>query len=345
MTMTRKRIGIVGGTGYSGGELLRILAAHADVHIQAVTSRSQAGERVSDHFPALRGVVDATFSDPQTVDLSSCDLVFFATPNGTAMQQAPRLLERGAKVIDLAADFRIHDVALWSRWYGMEHACPELLDEAVYGLPEINREAIRQARLVANPGCYPTAVSLGFLPLLEAGVVDPRHLIADVKSGASGAGRSLKANLLYAEVSESFNAYAASGHRHQPEIESVLQTSTGQDVNLTFVPHLVPMIRGIHATLYATLVDTQADIQAIFTQRFGQEPFIDVMPEGSHPKTQSVRGANTCRISWHRPGSGDTIVILVVEDNLVKGAAGQAVQNMNLMLGFDEATGLHGIGF
>ncbi len=345
MENNNKRIGIVGGSGYSGAELLRILIRHPGVQVDVVTSRGQTGQPIAEYFPSLRGALDLSFSDPAKVDLSCCELVFFATPNGTAMQQVPELLNQGVKVIDLAADFRFPDAGLWSRWYAMEHACPELLEEAVYGLPEVNREAIRKARLIANPGCYPTAVSLGFLPLLEAGVIDSRHLIADVKSGASGAGRKLATGLLYAEVSESMSAYSVSGHRHQPEIVSLLETVTGHSIGLTFVPHLTPMIRGIHATLYATLTAPGADIQGIFEDRFAQEVFVDVMPPGSHPQTQSVRGANSCRISWHRPDDGDTLVILVVEDNLVKGAAGQAVQCMNLMLGLDEVAGLDGIGF
>ena len=339
------RVGIVGGTGYSGAELLRILLGHPGITIKAVTSRGQAGQRISDYFPNLRGALDLEFSDPATADLGQCDLVFFATPNGTAMHQVPALLEQGVKVIDLAADFRFSDAALWSKWYAMEHACPQLLKEAVYGLPEVNREEVCKARLVGNPGCYPTAVSLGFLPLLEAGVIDSHRLIANVASGASGAGRKLSANLLFAEVSESFGAYSATGHRHQPEIVSLLEQVTRTTVGLTFVPHMLPMIRGIHATLYATLTNQSADIQSIFEQRYRQERFVDVMPQGVHPQTMSVRGANLCRISWHRPGDGDTLVILVVEDNLVKGAAGQAIQNMNLMLGHAEDMGLAGIGF
>jgi len=345
MEHTKPRIGIVGGTGYSGAELLRILCSHPGIQLQMVTSRAEAGVPIADYFPAFRGILDLSFSDPAAADLGGCDLVFYATPNGTAMQQVPALLDRGVKVIDLAADFRIRDAELWSHWYAMEHACPELLAEAVYGLTEVNREAIRKARLVANPGCFPTAVSLGFLPLLEAGVIDSQHLIANVTSGASGAGRKLISSLLYAELSESIGAYSVSGHRHQPEIVSLLEAATGRSIALTFVPHLAPMIRGIHATLYAPLTATDADIQGIFEQRYASEPFVDVMPAGAHPQTQSVRGANTCRISWHRPGNGETLVVLVVEDNLVKGAAGQAVQNMNLMLGIDEAAGLGGIGF
>ncbi len=247
------------------------------------------------------------------------------------------------RVIDLAADFRLKDAAEWEQWYGMPHACPELLSEAVYGLPETNREAIREARLVACPGCYPTAVQLGFLPLLEAGVVKPGSLIADAKSGVSGAGRKASVGTLLAECSESMKAYAVSGHRHLPEIRQGLQAATGTEVGLVFVPHLTPMIRGIHATLYATLTRETGDLQALFEQRFAAEPFVDVLPFGSHPETRSVKGANVCRIALHRPQGGGTVVVLSVIDNLVKGAAGQAVQNMNLMFGLRESAGLEAI--
>jgi N-acetyl-gamma-glutamyl-phosphate reductase len=334
------RVAIVGGTGYTGVELLRLLARHPEVAILAVTSRSEAGRRVDEYFPSLRGVVDLCYSDPDPALLADADLVFYATPNGTAMQQVPGLLASGVRVVDLSADFRLRDVAEWQRWYGQEHAAPGLLEEAVYGLPEVYRETIQNARLVANPGCYPTAVQLGFLPLLENDVVDTRGLVADAKSGVSGAGRKSSLATQLCEVGDSFKAYAVSGHRHLPEILQGLRTATGRSVELTFVPHLVPMLRGIHATLYARLKDTEVDLQELFENRYRDEPFVDVMPPGSHPDTRSVRGANTCRLAWHRPGGGDVVVVLCVEDNLVKGAAGQAVQNMNIMFGFDERAGL-----
>jgi N-acetyl-gamma-glutamyl-phosphate reductase len=266
--------------------------------------------------------------------------VFFATPNGTAMQMVPELLQRDVRVIDLAADFRLRDPVLWEQWYGMPHACREVLADAVYGLPELNREEIRKARLVANPGCYPTAVALGFLPLIERGLVDTSSLVADCKSGVSGAGRGSNAAMLMGEVGESFKAYAVSGHRHLPEIRQTLSWVTSKPVGLTFVPHLVPMIRGIHATLYARLRGNVDDLQALFEQRYADEPFVDVLPPGSHPETRSVRGVNQCRIAIHRPQDGETLVVLSVIDNLTKGAAGQAVQNMNLMFGLDEHIGL-----
>ena len=337
-------VGIVGGTGYTGAELLRLLAMHPDARITCITSRGEAGRRVADLYGNLRGHVDLAFTEPDVAALAACDVVFFATPNGTAMQMVPELLAGGARVIDLAADFRLKDEADWAHWYGMPHACPEVLAEAVYGLPEINREQIREARVVANPGCYPTASALGFLPLVESGLVDTASLVADCKSGVSGAGRGAKVANLMGEVGESFKAYAVAGHRHLPEIRQTLSWSTEQPVGLTFVPHLVPMIRGIETTLYARLTAEPGDLQTLFERRYQDEPFVDVMPAGSHPETRSVRGVNLCRIAVHRPQDGDTVVVLAVIDNLTKGAAGQAVQNMNLMLGLDERTGLDQVG-
>lgn len=333
------KIGVVGGTGYTGAELLRLLARHPQAELHAVTSRSDAGKRVSDVFGNLRGSIDMKFAEPDPDTLGACDLVFFATPNGTAMKMAPQLLDEGVKVIDLAADFRLTDADEWERWYGVPHACPELLSKAVYGLPELYRERIRGAGLVANPGCYPTATILGFLPLIEAGIVHPDSLIADCKSGVSGAGRSANATMLMGEVGESFKAYGVAGHRHLPEIRQVLGWVRSGEVGLTFAPHLLPMIRGIHATLYAR-APGDADLQALFEQRYAEEPFVDVLPSGSYPETRSVRGANHCRIAVHRPQGGEAVVVLSVIDNLTKGAAGQAVQNMNLMYGLSETLGL-----
>ncbi|MFW2454905.1 N-acetyl-gamma-glutamyl-phosphate reductase [Methyloversatilis discipulorum] len=333
------KAGIVGGTGYTGVELLRLLARHPEVELSAITSRGDAGRPVADMFPSLRGHVDLAFSDPAQAGLENCDVVFFATPNGIAMQQVPALLEAGVKVVDLAADFRLKDEAAWEKWYGMPHACPDVLKTAIYGLPEVNREQVRTARLVANPGCYPTAVQLGFIPLIEAGVIDRATLIADAKSGVSGAGRKAEVHTLFAEAGDNFKAYGVGGHRHLPEIRQGLAAVAGADVGLTFVPHLTPLIRGIHATLYARLTK-DCDLQALFENRYRGERFVDVLPAGSHPETRSVRASNTCRIAVHRPQGGDTVVILSVIDNLVKGAAGQAVQNMNLMFGFDESCGL-----
>lgn len=333
------KVGIVGGTGYTGVELLRLLTQHPEVELAAITSRGEAGSAVADMFPSLRGRVALRFSDPADAPLKDCQLVFFATPNGVAMKQAQELLDAGVRVIDLAADFRIKDVAMWEKWYGMAHASPHLVAEAVYGLPELNRQQIRQARLVANPGCYPTAAQLGFLPLIEAGCVDVASLIADAKSGVSGAGRKAETHILFAEAADNFKAYAVGGHRHLPEIRQGLSVVAGTQVGLTFVPHLTPMIRGIHATLYAR-VTQEVDFQSLYEKRYADEPFVDVLPIRSHPDTRSVRAANVCRIAIHRPQDGDVLVVLSVIDNLVKGAAGQAVQNMNLMFGFDECLGL-----
>lgn len=337
-----KKVGVIGATGYTGVELLRLLVTHPDVEVVQVTSRENAGSRVDAMFPSLRGFLDLEFSVPSVETLSQCDLVFCATPNGVAMKITPELLDAGVKVIDLAADFRIKDIDTWSQWYGMEHACPDLVAEAVYGLPEINREAVKGARLVANPGCYPTAVTLGLLPLVEAGLIDLEQIIADTKSGASGAGRGAAVGTLLCEAGDSFKAYKAEGHRHQPEIAQNLSLIANQKLDLTFVPHLLPMIRGIHATLYSSLLNNDADqdLQQLFEARYQNERFVDVLPAGSHPETRSVRGINTCRIAVHRPGNGKRVVVLSVIDNLVKGAAGQAVQNMNLMFGLPEATGL-----
>jgi len=335
------RVGVVGGTGYTGSELLRILAQHPEVDVVAITSRADAGTPVTERYPQLRGHFDLDFEPVDDGRLGECDLVFFATPNGTAMAHAPTLLSRGVRVIDLAADFRLADATRWAEWYGMEHACPDLLSEAVYGLPELNRSAIRQARLVANPGCYPTAVTLGLLPLLSAKAIKPGRIIADAKSGVSGAGRKASAAMLMAEVGESFKAYSATGHRHHPEIVQTLSEASGGPIGLTFVPHLVPMVRGIEATLYADVADGFGDdLQALMEAHYDEEPFVDVMAAGSHPETRSVRGTNTCRLSVLTPYSGDIVVVQSVIDNLVKGAAGQAVHNMNLMFGLDEVLGL-----
>jgi N-acetyl-gamma-glutamyl-phosphate reductase len=334
------KIGIIGGTGYTGVELLRLLAAHPQADLRVITSRGEAGKKVADLFSSLRGQVDLVFSEPDTKALAACDVVFSATPNGVAMTHARELLDAGVKLIDLAADFRLRDPAVWEKWYGMPHACPELLAEAVYGLPEVNRERIRKARLIANPGCYPTAVQLGFLPLLENDLVEAQHLIADAKSGVSGAGRKAEVHTLFAEAADSMKAYGVAGHRHWPEIRQGLDAVKGKPVGLTFVPHLTPMIRGIHATLYARLTKTGADLQAIYAQRYAKEPFVDVMPSGSHPETRSVRASNFCRIAVHQPQGGDTVVVLSVIDNLVKGAAGQAIQNMNIMFGLEETMGI-----
>lgn len=335
-------VGIVGATGYTGVELLRLLATHPEVTLKVITSRAEAGMPVADMFPNLRGFVDLCFTEPDVEQLASCDVVFFATPHCVAMAMVPELIKRGTRVIDLSADFRLKNATQWEHWYNMPHTCPELLELAVYGLPEVNRAQIKDAQLIAVPGCYPTATQLGFLPLLENDVIDPLHLIADAKSGVSGAGRKAAIGSLLSEASESMKAYGVAGHRHLPEIEQGLSVASGKPVGLTFVPHLTPMIRGIHATLYGRL-QKDLDLQTLFEQRYANEPFVDVMPAGSHPETRSVRGANICRIAIHQPQGSDTVVVLSVIDNLVKGASGQAIQNMNIMFGFAETTAINTI--
>jgi N-acetyl-gamma-glutamyl-phosphate reductase len=338
------KVGIVGGTGYTGVELLRLLALHPEVELSAITSRKEDGMPVADMFPSLRGYVSLAFSAPEKAKLNECDVVFFATPHGVAMAQAPELLAAGVKVIDLAADFRIKDPAVFEKWYGMPHSCPDLLEEAVYGLAEINREAIKKARIVGLPGCYPTSMQLGYAPLLKQDkpLVNESALIADCKSGVSGAGRKAEVHTLLAEAADNFRAYGVKGHRHLPETRQGLETLSGRKIGLTFVPHLVPMIRGIHSTLYAPILPEarDTDFQALYEEFYRNDRFVDVMPPGSHPETRSVRASNVLRIALHRPAGEDLLVILVVEDNLVKGAAGQGVQCMNLMFGLDEAAGL-----
>ena len=337
------KAGIVGGTGYTGIELLRLLAQHPRVELKAITSRKEAGTPVAALFPSLRRRVELAFTEPNMQALRGCDVVFFATPNGVAMNEARAVLDAGARLVDLSADFRLKDVAEWENWYKMKHAAPELVRDAVYGLCELNRERVRGARLVANPGCYPTATQLGFLPLVEAGVVDLDHLIADAKSGVSGAGRKADLHLSFSETADNFMAYNVPGHRHWPEIRQGLAQAAKREVGLVFTAHLTPLIRGIHATLYGRIT-REVDFQSLFEKRYAGEPFVDVMPAGSHPDTRSVRAANMCRIAIHRPPEGgrraDTLVVLSVIDNLVKGASGQAVQNMNLMFGLPEAEGL-----
>ena len=337
------KVGIIGGTGYTGAELLRLLVQHPNVEIQIITSRSNAGLEVINVFPNLRGLINLKYTDTDSAIYTDCDVVFCATPNGVAMTHARKLVNLNVKLIDLSADFRLKDTDEWQKWYGMKHCCPELVTEAVYGLPELNREQIKSAEIVANPGCYPTASTLGFMPLIRNGLVDANNLIADVKSGVTGAGRNANVANLYSEVSDSFKAYAVAGHRHHPEITANLNSFSEKNINLTFVPHLVPMLRGIHATLYADLKDTCQSLeylQKLFESTYANEPFVDVMPTGSHPETRSVKSSNMCRISIHQPKGTGKVVVLSVIDNLIKGAAGQAIQNMNIMFDVAEETGL-----
>lgn len=333
------KVGIVGGTGYTGVELLRLLASHPNAELTAITSRSEKGKPVSALFPNLRGIVDLVFTEPTVANLKGCDVVFFATPHGVAQSLVPEILAADIRVIDLSADFRIRDIDIWEKWYGQQHAAPNLVADAVYGLPEFNRSNIATANLVACPGCYPTSVQLGLKPLLENGAINVSNIIANSASGVSGAGKQANVANLLSEISDSFKAYGASGHRHQPEIEQGLSDMAGEPVGLTFVPHLLPIIRGIHSTLYVDLKQ-DIDVQALFEQHYANEPFVDVLEPNSYPETRTVRGSNSCRIALHRPGNGSKLVILVVEDNLTKGASGQAVQCMNIMFGLDETAGL-----
>jgi N-acetyl-gamma-glutamyl-phosphate reductase, common form len=339
----RIKVGIVGGTGYTGVELLRLLAQHPNVELKAITSRKEDGMHVAEMYPSLRGRVDLKFQTPDTAGLDQCDVVFFATPHGVAMSQAEALLAAGVRIIDLAADFRLQDLQSFERWYKMPHACPEILKESVYGLPELNRDRIQNAKVIGNPGCYPTTVLLGLAPLLKGGVrIDTDSIIADCKSGVSGAGKKAEVGNLFSEASDNFKAYGVKGHRHHPEISEQLERLAGKPVGLTFTPHLVPMIRGMFSTLYVRLLpsELETDFQALYEQHYANEAFVDVMPAGSMPETRSVRASNYLRIAVHRPEGGNLLVVLVVQDNLVKGASGQAVQNMNLLFGLPESTGL-----
>ncbi|MDO8961737.1 MAG: N-acetyl-gamma-glutamyl-phosphate reductase [Methylophilus sp.] len=336
------KVGIVGGTGYTGVELLRLLALHPQVELTVITSRGDAGTWVADMFPSLRGYVTLTFSDPATANLSVCDVVFFATPHGVAMNQAESLIAAGVKIIDLAADFRLQDATVFEQWYKMPHACPDVLKQAVYGLPELFRQDIQQAQVIGNPGCYPTTVLLGLAPLLEKGYIDfSAPIIADAKSGVSGAGRKAEVSTLFSEASDSMKAYGVAGHRHHPEIVAQLNLLAKTELDFIFVPHLIPMIRGMLSTLYVKLAASAqgVDLQALYETRYANEYFVDVLPSGRLPETRSVRGANHLRISLQPQASG-YLTLVVVQDNLVKGAAGQAVQNMNIMMGFDEKMGL-----
>lgn len=343
MANKKIKVGIVGGTGYTGVELLRLLAVHPQVELAAITSRGEAGMPVADMFPSLRGYVDLVFTDPASANLGACDVVFFATPHGVAMSQAQALLAAGVKVIDLAADFRLQDTAVFEKWYKLPHSCPDILKNAVYGIPELYRQQIKNAQVIGNPGCYPTTVILGLAPLLEQGLIDfSAPIVADSKSGVSGAGRKAEIGTLFAEASDNLKAYGVAGHRHHPEIHAQLTQLADDKLDLIFVPHLIPMIRGMLSTIYVKLAakGNSTDLQALYEKRYEQERFVDVLPAGSLPETRSVRGANNLRIALHKQADTGYLTLLVVQDNLVKGAAGQAVQNMNIMFGFDEAAGL-----
>lgn len=344
MEMRVKQIGIVGGTGYTGVELLRMLANHSGVEVSLLTSRSESGKSVTALYPWLQAYPDLVFKEPNLDALAACDLVFYATPNQIAMHEAPVLVDQGCRVIDLAADFRFSDVSIWEAAYGATHAAPATLETAVYGLPEVFRTQIRKAQLVGNPGCYPTASLLALLPLIEAGVLTDSHVILDGKSGASGAGRNARTDLIVAEASDNFHAYAAGGHRHGPEIAHQLSRIADQSIDVTFVPHLLPMIRGIEVTAYVSTSLTVKEARALYNDRYHNEPLVHLADQSGHPETRWVRGSNRCTIGIYSQRPGQLIVSSVI-DNLVKGAAGQAIQNMNLMLGFDEtqAVSMHAL--
>jgi len=338
------KVGIIGGSGYTGIELLRLLHQHPGAEVHAITSRALQGKKLYEVFPNMHGMSDLSYLLPDDEKLFECDVVFFATPHGVAMNSAGLFLERNIKVIDLGADFRITDSAIWSKWYKMEHTQESLLNEAVYGQPEIKRSAIKDARLIANPGCYPTAVILALKPLLENSLIDPSNIIADCKSGASGAGRNANQATLLCEITESFKPYGVSGHRHFPEIKQELESISGGTIGLTFTPHLVPMSRGIEATIYTDLIDSDADILSCYEKAYENEEFVKILPEGVYPETRSVKSSNYCQISIQYVEHSNKLVIMSVIDNLGKGAAGQAIQNMNLMFGLDEKEGLLEIG-
>ena len=338
------RIGIIGASGYTGAELVRILNGHPEATLAVATSRQYAGKPLSVVFPSLKGKTDITCVDAEVEDLiDRADLFFTAVPHQTAMAVVPILLEAGKKVIDFSADFRIHDAKVYQQWY-QEHTAPQYLDEAVYGLPELHREKIRTSRLIANPGCYPTSIILGVTPLLQEGLIESDTLVADSKSGASGAGRAAQTGTLFCEVTDGFRAYKVGEHRHTPEIEQEMSLLSGKEVVISFTPHLVPMSRGILSTVYAKAVKPipDDDLYQIYANFYKNEPFIRLCSPGSYPATQFVRGSNFCDLGFKYDSRTNRIVVLSAIDNLVKGAAGQAVQNMNLASGFPEEAGLAG---
>lgn len=336
------RIAVVGASGYTGVELLRLLSQHPDTQLVCVTSRQYAGQAVAEVFPSLQGSFDLAFEDVNPKGLAGrADLVFTAVPHQAAMGMIPDLLDAGCRVVDLSADFRISDVATYEAWY-QEHTAKELLSEAVYGLPELFREQIPSARLIANPGCYPTSVALALAPLLENDLIDPTTIIVDSKSGTSGAGRAAKVDTLYCEVNEGFKAYGLPRHRHTPEIEQTLGTLAGREVTISFTPHLLPINRGILSTCYASLSCplTLDALYDVYLKRYASETFVRVLPKGQLPNISQVRGSNYCDIGLAVDDRTGRVIALAAIDNLVKGAAGQAIQNMNLMLSLPENAGL-----
>ncbi len=337
------KVGIIGASGYTGAELCRILCNHPEIQITVATSRQYAGQPLSSIYPQLHKKVNLTFENLPIEKLcTKADFFFTAVPHKTAMNLVPQLLTAGKKVVDLSADFRIRDVAVYEDWY-QPHSSAQLLEEAVYGLPELYRESIRQSCLVANPGCYPTSIILGLAPLLKDGAILPETIIADSKSGTTGAGRTAQTGTLFCEVHDGFKPYKVGrAHRHTPEIEQELIKLADKHFNITFTPHLLPISRGILSTVYAELVSgyDRKRIDELYMQQYDNEPFIRLLSEDTFPATQYVRGSNFCDISYKIDPVTNRIIVLSAIDNIVKGASGQAVQNMNIMCGFDETTGL-----
>ncbi|MGH6947221.1 MAG: N-acetyl-gamma-glutamyl-phosphate reductase [Kiloniellales bacterium] len=340
-TTNRVRVGILGASGYTGAELLRLLAEHPAADIRLLTGDRAAGKDIGEVFPHLGGLALPRLKKVEEADWSDLDLVFCALPHGTT-QEVIAALPRSLKVVDLSADFRLANTATYAEWYGHQHRAPDLQKDAVYGLTELTREAVKSARLVANPGCYPTSAQLPLVPLIEERLIEVDDIIIDAKSGVSGAGRAEKEANLFAEVSEGIHAYGMAGHRHAPEIEQGLSRAAGHSVTVNFTPHLVPMNRGILATIYVRLVAGAAvlDLQAELERSYEGEPFARVLPFKSLPATRHVRSTNACLMAVHPGRTPDRAILLSAADNLVKGASGQALQNMNLMLGLQETAGL-----
>jgi N-acetyl-gamma-glutamyl-phosphate reductase len=338
------KAGIIGGTGYTGIELLRLLHNHEGVEVIAISSRSEAGQSIGEFFPSLAGQTQLTFTTPDDKILDECDVIFFATPHGVAMKTAGDFIKKGIKVIDLGPDFRLRDKDEYAQWYGLDNFQDDLLATSVYGLSEINRAQIKDAQLIGNPGCFPTTVLLALKPLIENKLIDLSSIIVDSKTGVSGAGRGANQAMLLCETSESVKAYGVSGHRHYPEIKQELSLlAGGKPIGLTFIPHLVPMIRGMESTIYVDLLDTDADVQSILENAYKDEHFVTVLGAGAIPATRNVKSSNFCQIAAQKTVGGKLVVTSVI-DNLVKGASGQAIQNMNIMFGLDEKSGLSTIG-
>ncbi len=340
------RAGLVGVTGYTGMELARILAGHPHIRLTAATSRQEAGRRLGELYPFLNQLpgADVVLSNPDPAALAAaCDVVFLAVPHGVAMEMGAALYDAGARVVDLSADFRLHSAATFEEWYHTPHSRPGHLAHAVYGLPEIHAEAIRKTRLVANPGCYPTASILGLYPALSQGLVQADGIVIDAKSGATGAGRKAAVNMLFCEVADSFRPYSLAKHRHTPEIEQELSAFANESLTVSFNPHLVPMNRGILATIYTRLKQplTQEEAQAAYEKAYESKPWVRVLPAGQLPETRNVRGSMFCDIAVTVDKRVGRLIITSAIDNLCRGASGQAVANANLLCGLPVDAGLN----